>query len=294
MAGGCEGPGTRGSWPGSSRGEQKANGEDFNKACVTRFEEVVAVAESTRGGSVKLRKKVLISTIALSLICGGVVSAASLWGTYKGNQIVRVTSDGKQLRTGDVPAISYNGRTMIPINMLPQIGVRYTWDAKNQTVDVKNSATVTNTTSPGTKDLVLTANLFKALEDVGEELRAVSQSFALTVTARAAGMTPTEDATKRLNSAIESYNFIVNSPNAKKYGTTATEINTILSQYSESIDKLKEMSTVISAMGATSYKPKNDFISLYAEHGKQTNALIDSGIALSSKKYTDYIYISTR
>lgn len=57
-------------------------------------------------------------------------------GTYKGNDVVRITSIGVTLKTTDVPAISYNGRTMIPISMLSQVGLGYTWDQKNKTVDV--------------------------------------------------------------------------------------------------------------------------------------------------------------
>ncbi|WP_373293850.1 hypothetical protein [Paenibacillus albidus] len=35
-----------------------------------------------------------------------------------------------------MPAISYNGRTMIPISMLSQVGVGYAWDQKKKTVDI--------------------------------------------------------------------------------------------------------------------------------------------------------------
>lgn len=83
-----------------------------------------------------MKKKVLILSLALSVFGVGVVSAASVWGTYKGNNIIRITTNGATVQPKDVPAISYNGRTMIPISMLTGAGVAYTWDQKNQTVDI--------------------------------------------------------------------------------------------------------------------------------------------------------------
>lgn len=64
------------------------------------------------------------------------MSAAGLWGTYKGNNIIRLTVDGSPVKVSDVPAMSYQGRTMVPIYLLQQAGVSYTWDQENQTVNV--------------------------------------------------------------------------------------------------------------------------------------------------------------
>ncbi|AIQ34195.1 hypothetical protein R50345_05845 [Paenibacillus sp. FSL R5-0345] len=89
-----------------------------------------------------MKKKIIAIAVTASLLMTGVVSAASMWGTYKGNDIIRITSNGVALKTNDVPAISYNGRTMIPINMLGQIGLGYNWDQDNKTVDVKSPVVV--------------------------------------------------------------------------------------------------------------------------------------------------------
>lgn len=70
------------------------------------------------------------------MIFGGAVSAASFWGTYKGNPVVRLTVDGVPIKVSDVPAINYNNRTMIPIYLLKQAGIEYEWDGKNQSVNI--------------------------------------------------------------------------------------------------------------------------------------------------------------
>ncbi|WP_127532781.1 stalk domain-containing protein [Paenibacillus kobensis] len=87
-----------------------------------------------------MKRKIVAVFLAISLLTAGVVSAASIWGTYKGNNIIRLTVDGTPVKVSDVPAISYNGRTMIPIYLLQQAGVNYTWDGKNQTVDIQKPA----------------------------------------------------------------------------------------------------------------------------------------------------------
>jgi hypothetical protein len=68
----------------------------------------------------------------------GVVSAASLWGNYKGNQVIRLTVDGVPVKVSDAPAVSMDGRTMIPIYLLKEAGVKYSWDGKSQTVDIQS------------------------------------------------------------------------------------------------------------------------------------------------------------
>jgi len=84
---------------------------------------------------IHMKRKVLLFIIASFMIMG-VVNAASLWGTYKGSQIIRLTVDHQPVNVSDVPAISYNGRTMIPIYLLKEAGISYSWDAKSQTVNL--------------------------------------------------------------------------------------------------------------------------------------------------------------
>lgn len=94
-----------------------------------------------------MKKKVLVLTLLALFVLSGVVSAASLWGTYKGNNIIRLTIDGKAAKVSDVPVISYQGRTMVPIYLLNQAGINYTWDQRNQTVDVQKTSSPSSTSS---------------------------------------------------------------------------------------------------------------------------------------------------
>lgn len=81
--------------------------------------------------------KRLLLVILVLMITATVANAASVNGEYNGDSIVRVTSQGKELTVEDVPAVLYDGRTMVPIYLLRQLGVTVTWDQKTYTADVK-------------------------------------------------------------------------------------------------------------------------------------------------------------
>lgn len=84
-----------------------------------------------------MKKKIVLLTLIGLLAVGGVVSAASLWGTYKGFPKVRLTLGGQAIATQGTPAINLQGSTMVPLSALKSAGVSYTYDAKKQTVDLK-------------------------------------------------------------------------------------------------------------------------------------------------------------
>jgi hypothetical protein len=82
-----------------------------------------------------MKKIILVASLLLAF--AGVASASSLNGDYKGNPIVIVKSDGKPLETDEVPAMIYDGHTVVPISLLRQLGASVTWDASTYSVDVK-------------------------------------------------------------------------------------------------------------------------------------------------------------
>lgn len=87
----------------------------------------------------KIKAKIMLFTVIAAFGVSGIVSAAGVWGTYKGNDIVRLTVNGTPVKVTDVPAINYQSRTMVPIYLLQQAGVGYTWDNKSKTVNVTKS-----------------------------------------------------------------------------------------------------------------------------------------------------------
>jgi hypothetical protein len=99
-------------------------------------------------------KKVVLFVFLMMLVVG-TVHASSINGDYKGNPIVKVTSNGKQLETDEVPAMIYDGHTVVPISLLRQLGASVIWDGVTYAVDVKLPETTTATT-PDLKKLTAT------------------------------------------------------------------------------------------------------------------------------------------
>lgn len=80
-------------------------------------------------------KKVLLLSICLMLFMG-VVSASSQHGEHNGYPIIKIESEGNELKAQDMPAILLEGRTMVPIYMLRDLGIGVGWDQASQTVNV--------------------------------------------------------------------------------------------------------------------------------------------------------------
>jgi len=231
--------------------------------------------------------KKIVTVVMVSMLFAGAVSAASVWGTYKGNQIIRITSNGVALKTPDVPAISYNGRTMIPISMLGQLGVGYTWDGKNQTVDVTSSAPSRELNS----DVVMKANLFKYLEDLGEDLMETKQSYDIAMMSKMIGpSTQLNTAYGKLNSSINKYNEFINRQDVLNYSSSDATINQILANYFDSIDKLKELDLFANSAPIS----ENSTLIKYALIAESSANLAKTGIKSSGAGFSKYIYEASK
>lgn len=81
-------------------------------------------------------KKITIILSVLFILFIGTVSGKSLNEEFKGNQVVKVTSDGTEIKSEKTPAIYLKGNVYIPTEILKQIGVKVVWDSKAQIVDI--------------------------------------------------------------------------------------------------------------------------------------------------------------
>jgi serine protease Do len=102
-------------------------------------------------GEVTLKKKIIITAI-MFLCFAGVVSASSLNGDYKGNPIVLVKSNGKTL-TDEVPAQIIDGKAMVPLTMLRNLGFDVTWNQNEYSVSVESASAPVSQVDTGLKKL---------------------------------------------------------------------------------------------------------------------------------------------
>lgn len=99
---------------------------------MVKFTQFVQIVKEGVG----MKKKIILLALSLMLIATG-VSASSFNGDYKGNPIVKITSNGKALELDEVPPMIFDGHTVVPISLLRQLGASVTWDPTTYGVDVK-------------------------------------------------------------------------------------------------------------------------------------------------------------
>src|SRR5690554_4872207 len=102
-------------------------------------------------------KKISLILLMIFLLTT-IANAASINGDFKGNPIVKVKSNGKDLAVENTPAVIYNDNTLVPIYMLKQLGATVTWNQKTYSVDVSMPVTQPNKTITNsvqlTKDII--------------------------------------------------------------------------------------------------------------------------------------------
>ncbi|MBB6731880.1 hypothetical protein [Cohnella zeiphila] len=94
-----------------------------------------------------MKKKILFVTL-LSFLVVGSAQAGSIWGQFKGNPIVNLKLNGKEVGSDKVPAIAIDGRTYVPLVTIGDLGLSYSYDATTQSVNVVNPAADTTEPTP--------------------------------------------------------------------------------------------------------------------------------------------------
>ncbi|WP_020616357.1 stalk domain-containing protein [Paenibacillus daejeonensis] len=95
-----------------------------------------------------MKKKILFSVVVLLAFLGGVVSASSTWGTYRGFDIVKVFINEKPAVISDSPAINFNNRTYVPLYLLNQMGINIEWDNHTKSVNIQGRSAAPTPPSP--------------------------------------------------------------------------------------------------------------------------------------------------
>jgi len=97
------------------------------------------------------KKVAVVSICVVFILVLSAVSFASMHGLFEGYPIVKVIVDGQEIK-GDVPAINFKGRTMVPVRFVSEaLGADITWDAENETVIISTVAEPSSQKPTGTK-----------------------------------------------------------------------------------------------------------------------------------------------
>lgn len=83
-------------------------------------------------------RKIMALVLVILVFSAASATAGTLWGTYSGYAKINVAVNGEEkvFKNGEVPAISFEGTTMMPVRAMAQsFGVLTKWDEANQTVN---------------------------------------------------------------------------------------------------------------------------------------------------------------
>ncbi|RJE87684.1 copper amine oxidase N-terminal domain-containing protein [Paenibacillus sp. 1011MAR3C5] len=124
-----------------------------------------------------MKKKVALLSLVLILAAVGIVSAAAKWGTFESYNIVKLVINGKEVIPKDTPPVILKGRTMVPLSLLEQAGVKSTWDASTYTVNVESNAPVKSDAEQQIINYVEAMDFYKTLDDLGLRLMDLAESL---------------------------------------------------------------------------------------------------------------------
>lgn len=177
--------------------------------------------------------------IIMIVLLATVANAASINGDYKGNPIIKLTVDGVPVKVTDTPAVIMDGRTMIPIYLLKEANINYSWDQKTQKVDIKKGKDIFSDINS-----LIIANqyndFFQKLEACNNRAESFANSLINSNPNSSEEMTICEG---ELISLLTSNDNNLTSPNVYTTNTSelkklSSEANILLKKYSDQVDKL--------------------------------------------------------
>lgn len=132
-----------------------------------------------------MKKIIIYITAVCSLLFSGIAIGESLNGSYNGNPIVKVVSDGKVL-TDEVPAQVIDGKTMVPLTMLRQFGFDVNWDQLTYSVNVKQPSVPVSQSDTGpkkvtAKDIALLMNRVGVITTYDQNWRPIAQGSGFVI-----------------------------------------------------------------------------------------------------------------
>jgi len=83
-----------------------------------------------------MKRKILLSVLVFMTVCSTAFAAVAINGTYKGNPIIKVFVDGKEVKSA-VPGQAIDGTTLLPVRAIAEaLGADVKWDSKRFRADI--------------------------------------------------------------------------------------------------------------------------------------------------------------
>ena len=194
----------------------------------------------------KKRGKIFILTLVIIILFSGVVYAAQN-GMFEGFRIVNVVVNGKKVE-GDVPAINFHGRTMVPIRFVgEELGAEIEWDDKTWTAHISSDSS--NKYSKKDIEKLKFYNWisyhYSGLEAMGNDLNHINNYMNVaTYQILENRLYDFSNALDYLNGMIEEYNEGIEPifdivREASEQGIDISDMGIVMDKYGEAIDHYK-------------------------------------------------------
>jgi len=225
------------------------------------------------------KKRIMSMVLVFVLLFSSIAYASSVNGSFEGFSIVNIFINGNKI-TGDVPAINFHGRTMVPVRLVSEeLGANVQWDGNTASVYIVSEDTnYSNSTQSDTSTIKLYTKImhqYNLLEELGRSLSDSGSGLNTVITAHLSeNMTDAlisdsyETIVSQFNKNIEDYNMLVSTTasiieESERLNIDTSNMYSIFSNYSEAIDTYK-----------IAFESANDF--LETNHGDHFESYISS------------------
>lgn len=123
----------------------------------------------------------VILMLLISIIFTSAVTASSINGDYSGKPIVTVSYMGKELKVEDIPAMIDDGRTMVPLYLLKQLGYELSWDGGKYSVDIKPTTQAVNRQKLSSQEIAKLSDRVGMLLAYNQDGKPISQGTGFVV-----------------------------------------------------------------------------------------------------------------
>lgn len=243
----------------------------------------------------KLQKRVIVLILVVIVLFSGAVFANSINGNFEGFSVVNVFINGKKTQ-GDVPAINFHGRTMVPVRLVSEgLGANVKWDNDTYSVYIEDNSKNSYSQEDINKLKFYSriSNHYKKIKDIGESLSNTSQDLSTCATEiiifnKSQGLSK---AIEYYGDRVDWYTEILKPTNdivleGLSQGLDISDMKVILDNYYQAINHYND--AIQSLIDFSSSNSSYDHAS-YMSSAKLALDLIYDQILIANQKYYDFV-----
>lgn len=242
-------------------------------------------------------REVYMRKFVLTILFLFLFSSVALGGSniYEGFPVINVKVDG-QLVKSDVPGISVNGTTLVPLRAISEsMGSDVAYDSTTKTAIITSKQVVNNDDEiKKIRAYVKAADFYNQLDELGQSISGLANTFEIVYNHYMLGTDPGIDidtAFDEFNVKVRYYNDYVDYVNEtiESSDLNLSDMNTIISNYLDAIDFLRVSLFSLEELSVQYSKEKYNSYFSNASNGM---SFAHKGVLKAKEKYNYYIELA--